>query len=385
MVRGILTPVINILLFFLLSTPAIASIGSITEARGLGQIKRHVSTLPATKGSRIEKLDTVVTSSQGRFKITFVDATTVNITENSKLVVDDFVYSPKNKSSGRLGLKIALGTVRYASGAIAHGNPRSVNIRTPTATIGVRGTDFVMSVDEIGKTVVILLPDCFDEKDPGKDITTCLVGEIVVETTAGKVIMNRAFQTTVVENSSVPPSKPVIIDINGQELNNSLQISSPLTTSESNVTSSSKQGSEVNLSSLLTSIAADFSPETASVTVSQSLATMQVPLAQASIITDTTVTDRVKNKTPTTTLPETDSSTPSSVPVNPVTTQQVQTGWSFDTESPTKRQKLQVILPMNTGAEVRVTQDGITTYYNFSNGGQGRPSGSITIIQRSPK
>ena len=382
-----------------------ASIGSITDARGTGQIKRRASTLPAGRGTGIEKLDTVVTSSQGRFKITFVDTTTVNITENSKLVIDDFVYSDKNKSQGRLGLKIALGTIRYASGTIAHRNPNSVNIRTPTATIGVRGTDFVMSVDEIGKTVVVLLPDCFDDRDPGKDISSCPVGEIEVATSSGRVVMNAPFQATVVENASVPPSKPVTINMNGQALNNTLQISSPSTASGISIADKAKQeskaysnpaaaaaSSNAQPSTNPQSSSADSSaepstessPEASSVTVNQSPATLQVLQTQASTIINspTNTSDETVSKTSATSL---DTTTQPTTPVTPVISHQIQTGWSFDSESPTKRQMSQVILPLDTSAEVKVTQDGVTNYYNFSNEGQGRPNGSIVIIQRSPK
>jgi len=153
MVRLISRLAINLLL--LISVPAFAGVGSISEFQGGGSVKRGAKVAPAAKGSSIEKNDTVSTNSQGRFKIRFVDATTVNITQNSRLVIDDFVYDGNNKSKGKLGLKLALGTARYTSGGIAHGNARGVGIRTPTATIAVRGTDFVMSVDEAAPPVVI--------------------------------------------------------------------------------------------------------------------------------------------------------------------------------------------------------------------------------------
>ena len=85
--------------------------------------------------------------------------TRVDVTEHSKLVIDEFVYDP-NKKTGKLSLKASLGTVRYASGQIAKNNPTSIKITTPTATIGVRGTDFSMTVDELGSSTIILLPSC---------------------------------------------------------------------------------------------------------------------------------------------------------------------------------------------------------------------------------
>ena len=83
-----------------------------------------------------------------------------------------------------------MGTIRYASGQIAKNSRQDVNITTPTATIAVRGTDFSMTVDEIGGSTIILLPSC--------DATgACFVGEISVESDIGQVILNQAFQATV--------------------------------------------------------------------------------------------------------------------------------------------------------------------------------------------
>ena len=93
-------------------------------------------------------------------------------------------------------LKASLGTVRYASGQIAKNSKQNVKIKTPTATIGVRGTDFSMTIDEIGSSTIILLPSCDTSGN-------CYVGEIDVTSDAGQVIMNQAFQATVVETPSV--------------------------------------------------------------------------------------------------------------------------------------------------------------------------------------
>ena len=113
-------------------------------------------------------------------------------------------------------MNIALGTVRYASGNIAKLSNQNVDIRTPTARIGVRGTAFSMTVDEIGKSLVILLPNA--------DGT---VGEIEVESGAGIVIMNQAFQATTVGVSEGKPSKPVILDLTLDQINNLLIIRPP--------------------------------------------------------------------------------------------------------------------------------------------------------------
>ena len=81
---------------------------------------------------------------RGKAGITFSDNTQVQVNENSRLVIDDFVYDPRNKDAGKLALNMASGTVRYASGAIAKNNPSKVAINTPTATIAVRGAGLIV-------------------------------------------------------------------------------------------------------------------------------------------------------------------------------------------------------------------------------------------------
>jgi len=137
----------------LLAGSSWANIGSVTESSGTAIIKRGKETIAVSKGTAVEMNDKVETKN-GRVKITFKDNTTVNVTESSALIIDDFVYDPKS-GAGKLNLKAAAGTVRYASGNIAHNNPNAVNIKTPTASIAVRGTDFVMAVNETGASMVI--------------------------------------------------------------------------------------------------------------------------------------------------------------------------------------------------------------------------------------
>ena len=161
----------------------------------------------------------VVKTGKGKVAIGFIDDTRVDVTEHSKLIIDEFVYDPNTKT-GSLSLKAALGTIRYASGQIAKTSPTNVQITTPTATIGVRGTDFTMTVDEIGSSTIILLPSC-DANG------FCFVGEITVESDAGMIIMNQAFQATVVDTISSTPLKPVILSLEEDFITNLLIISQP--------------------------------------------------------------------------------------------------------------------------------------------------------------
>ena len=208
-----------------------AAVGTITEqANNPASIQRAKSTLTGTKGTGVEMEDAVKTS-QGKVGITFADDTKVQVNENSKLVIDDFVYDPKNKGAGKLALNMASGTVRYASGAIAKNNPSKVAINTPTATIAVRGTDFTATVDELGASTIILLPSCADKiksiESLDKNDKNCVTGIIDVITDAGIVTLDKPFQATRVESRSQSPLKPIVLNLSLDAMNGLLILTPP--------------------------------------------------------------------------------------------------------------------------------------------------------------
>ena len=210
MLRLLLT--ISLILF---TSIAYASIGNVVKHRGNASVERSGEKSVLEKGSSVEFKDNVRTG-DGDVGIKFVDETNVAVSPHSSLVIDEFIYDPNSRSGSKLVMNVALGTVRYASGNIAKLNRQNVDIRTPTARIGVRGTAFSMTVDEIGKSLVILLPNA--------DGT---VGEIEVESGAGIVILRQAFQATTVGVSEAKPSKPVILDLTLDQINNLLIIKPP--------------------------------------------------------------------------------------------------------------------------------------------------------------
>ena len=208
-----------IILWFITFSSFASIIGDVILHEGNAVIER-------TDGEDVESevdldifsYDTIKTG-KGKVAVGFIDDTRVDVTQHSKLIIDEFVYDPNTKK-GSLSLKAALGTVRYASGQIAKTTPTAVQIKTPTATIGIRGTDFSMTIDEVGSSTIILLPSCDTNGN-------CFVGEISVESDAGMVIMNQAFQATVVDTINSRPLKPVIVDIDESYINNLLIISKP--------------------------------------------------------------------------------------------------------------------------------------------------------------
>ena len=218
-----------------------AAIGTITEQQAaVPSIQRSKTTLQATKGTGVEMADEIKTQA-GKLGNKFADDTQVKVNENSRLVIDEFVYDPKNKDAGKLALNMASGTARYASGAIAKNNPSKVAINTPTASIAVRGTDFSMTVDELGQSTIILLPSCpANYKSVDRD---CKVGVIDVYNDAGTVTLDQAFQATKVTSRSTPPKSPVMLKLTEDSISNILILSPPVQLSKDD--KESKKGIEV--------------------------------------------------------------------------------------------------------------------------------------------
>ena len=205
-----------LLALLLLTTSAYANgVGDIGKIKGSGALERGKEVIVAEKGVAVQMQDTAVTA-RASMRIDFIDKTRVDITAHSRLLIADFVYDPAN-DVGSLSIKATLGTVRYASGQIAKKYKQNVKIRTPSATIGVRGTDFVMVVDELGGSMITLLPSC-------DTAGACFVGEIKVETDADFVIMNQAFQTTVTSHGMAKPAQPITLKLDEDQLNSLLML-----------------------------------------------------------------------------------------------------------------------------------------------------------------
>ena len=187
-------------------------IGSISEVGGNAQVLRD-KPYGAELEFNIQQMDDVRTE-DGRIAITFEDDSTVKLTEHSKLVIDEYIYDP-DPSKSKMALKFASGTARFITGKF--NNKSNISIKTPTADIAIRGTDFTCTVDELGRSLVILLPD-----ENGLSS-----GEIIVATAMGSVTLNKPYQATTVSVYENNPSKPVTLDISLDLIDNMLIVNPP--------------------------------------------------------------------------------------------------------------------------------------------------------------
>ena len=189
------------LLILFVGTISASEIGGISEIRGNGEITRVDSSeaLTAELNSDIFSYDDVRTG-KGRLAIQFLDDSVVKLTEHSKLIIDEYIFDP-DPSKSKMALNMASGTARFITGKLGKINKQNISIKTPTATIGIRGTDFTTTVDELGRSLVILLPN--------EDGTSS--GEITVTTASGVEILNEPFQATMVSAWETPPTRPVTL------------------------------------------------------------------------------------------------------------------------------------------------------------------------------
>lgn len=195
-----------------------AQVGEISELRGNGEVLRadQSDKLLAETSLDILSYDDVRTGN-GRLGITFLDSSVVRLTEHSKIIIDEYIFDP-NPSKSKMALKMASGTARFITGALGKIDKQNIRITTPSATIAIRGTDFTTTVDELGRSLVILLPKL--------DGTSS--GEITVETLAGVEVLNQPYQATMVSVSESPPTKPVqLVNMSLNFIDNLLIINPP--------------------------------------------------------------------------------------------------------------------------------------------------------------
>ena len=200
-IRKIQATTASLLLMFISGVTFADPIGDIVESTGIGQIVRNNESTPHSVGYGIELYDEAETVN-GRMKIQFLDEEFLDLIEHTLVYIDEVYYDP-NPSLSKMSLRMVQGTARVASGKGNKIKKANIDISTPTAQIAINGTDFTTTIDELGRTLVILLPD-EDGVTPS--------GEIVVSNEGGSVTLNEAYQATMVSTIETPPTNSVVIN-----------------------------------------------------------------------------------------------------------------------------------------------------------------------------
>jgi hypothetical protein len=146
-VEMMLRPLLAVL-FAIVGMPALAAdIGQIKISKGAVTIERAGQTIQGTVGTRVQASDVVKTGSDGAVGITMTDDSLLSAGPNSVLALDRYEFDDVT-SRGRFDASVEKGTLAVVSGRLAKQSPDAMQIRTPSAVLGVRGTEFVVRVGD---------------------------------------------------------------------------------------------------------------------------------------------------------------------------------------------------------------------------------------------
>ncbi len=136
--------------FLALAAPASAQqtpVGRVKTVEGSATILKNGAKTAAAVGTPLHEGDLIETGPNSSIGVSFKDDSIVSLGANSRLTVDRFVFEPAQEKYG-FAARMARGTAYFVSGGIAKLSPESVAVTTPVGTIGVRGTRFVVNVDD---------------------------------------------------------------------------------------------------------------------------------------------------------------------------------------------------------------------------------------------
>ncbi len=123
------------------------AIATVQKVSGITTVVRDGRTLSAKIGLEIWENDTLRTGSNGSIGVVFSDDTVLSLGPESILVIDEFIFAPRQEKFA-IVLRMIKGTAAYLSGLISKLAPESAHFETPSASIGIRGTQFFVKVEE---------------------------------------------------------------------------------------------------------------------------------------------------------------------------------------------------------------------------------------------
>jgi len=131
-----------------LSTGVLAQdVGEIKTVKGTAHVERSGKKLPATAGMQLRQADTIVTGADGAVGITFLDNSLFSAGPNSVLVINKYRFDTTTHA-GEFDASLNKGSLAVVSGKMVKQSPESMRIRTPSSIMGVRGTEFVVKVND---------------------------------------------------------------------------------------------------------------------------------------------------------------------------------------------------------------------------------------------
>ncbi|MDN5042502.1 FecR family protein [Aliarcobacter butzleri] len=128
-------------LLLLFASFLFANIGTVSLVEGKATILRNGQTLGANMGDKIENKDVISTQVNSKIKITFIDNTIVTIGKESSLNIEEYIFNTSTKEA-KTELNVLKGAFHTITGEIGKVNPDKFKLKTKSASIGIRGTEF---------------------------------------------------------------------------------------------------------------------------------------------------------------------------------------------------------------------------------------------------
>ncbi len=140
--------IMGLILMLLAGSPAWAqdAIGFVKTVSGSAAVIDAGKPIEAQVGTPIKIGNTLKTGPKGTLGVTFKDNTVMSFGPDTELTVDEYLYAP-GKDSLKFGTRLSKGSLQVVSGVIAKLKPNSSTMKTPTGTIGIRGTRFLVKVE----------------------------------------------------------------------------------------------------------------------------------------------------------------------------------------------------------------------------------------------
>jgi len=124
-----------------------ADIGQIKVAKGQVSVDRGGQAMPGVVGTRLQPADTVKTGADGSVGITMYDDSLLSAGPNSMFSLDRYAFDTTT-NKGQFDTSLRKGSLAVISGRIAKESPDAMTVRTPSAILGVRGTEFIVKIDD---------------------------------------------------------------------------------------------------------------------------------------------------------------------------------------------------------------------------------------------
>ena len=121
-------------------------IGQVKTSSGVVQVNRGSAPEALKVGDRVFQSDTVTTGDDGAVGLTFDDNSMMTLGPSSELVLDQFKFNTTTHA-GTFESSLHKGTLAVKSGQIVQQTAEAMRVRTPTAILGVRGTEFLVRAD----------------------------------------------------------------------------------------------------------------------------------------------------------------------------------------------------------------------------------------------